>query len=187
MPDKTKATTVAGTKYNEAIEKANSEQIKREKIEEELAELKKANEEKEVKEEKEEGEKEKKAWEKEKTELEEQNKKLEEKLKAKKDDTVDPKGVVSPKKTEEELTKEEKEDFKSKLDEAIPFEGKNPNHISDPIARLKHFKSPITKGYSPDALGKAISLQAEIGKSEPDSELARAMLNKEKTDIIVNK
>ena len=94
MPEQ-KNDVVEGSKYNEAIEKVNSEKIKREAAEEKVKQFEKADEERKVRIAERKKSKDSDKWKKEMEEKDKTIKELEEKKgKEKVDDTPNPKGIV---------------------------------------------------------------------------------------------
>lgn len=157
MPDKTND-VVKAEKYNEAIEKVNSEKMKREKVEEKLKEMQGKEEARKVRVAEKKKTREEGKWKKEGEEKDKRIKELEEKAKAKPNDPPNPKGVV-------QTTPPETNKSAEMLDERY---GKEFKHSSDmsPRQRLAHFKNPTTQTYNPEKLSELIALQASAQRDE---------------------
>lgn len=156
MPDE-KNDAVKMEEYNKIVGAHNEMKARYEKVENELRELK------ENKQTEEKIQAERKVWETEKAELkkqqEEMNKKIEEI--SKRDNTVVSKGVINP-------PQNPNDDFKRKLDSIIPEPKVRTSRLLSARSRMMHYKSPVTKQYSKEELGKGLSLHATAQQVNPD-------------------
>jgi len=153
---------VKAEKYNEAIEKINSEKIAREKVETELKELKSKQEE----EAKSKVENEKKSWEEEKAAKDKQISELTAKLETK-DTTKVSKGIVSEPNSGEANTNADL--IKKQLDEKFPTRKVKPEKFGSGMARFAHYSRPSTREYTKEQLGQALDLQSSAVLVAPDS------------------
>jgi len=157
--------------YNKVVEMHNSLKATAEKMANELKELKEKNVTKD----------EKASWEKEKEEI---DKKLNELNRKIEDNTKVAKSVIVEKK-EEKTSTFEKDKVKKMLDEKMPPSKFNPNKVASNLARYAHYKNPITKEFTNEQLGMALSLHAGVQRTSPD--LMPTEAKRDKSDIIVNK
>ena len=173
MPEPNKDVVEVG-KYNEAIEKINSEKIQKEKAEAELKELKEFKEKVEtdkIAAEKKAEEDQKLTWEKEKEDLMKTNEEMKKKLEERDPGKPNPKGVVptgQPAGAEGTPPETTREDLKKELDERFPGPEKDARKFATRFARYGYYHNPQNKAYSHEQMGELLSLHMGAQRANPD-------------------